>query len=136
MPEEKFGHDTYLSPFTWRYGSTEMRTIFSERHYRAIWRKIWTTLAAAQHDLGLITKEELNDIKKHSSEDYIDLKRAHEIEKEIGHDLMAELKTFAEQSKIGGGKLHLGATSADIEDNADIIRIQYALAIIRRRVIE
>lgn len=136
MPEEKFGHDTYLSPFTWRYGSAEMRKIFSEKHYRAIWRKIWAALAETQYNYGLITKEELQDIKKHSSENYIDLKRAHEIEKEIGHDLMAELKTFAEQSKVGGGKLHLGATSADIEDNADIIRIRSALAIIRRRIVE
>ena len=136
MPEESFNHETFLSPFTWRYGSKEMRQLFSEKNYRAIWRKIWLALAEAQQQYGLLTTEELQNIKKYSAESYIDLKRAHEIEKEIGHDLMAELKTFAEQAKVGGGKLHLGATSADIEDNADIIRIKSALAIIRANIIK
>ena len=113
-----------------------MRQLFSEKNYRAIWRKIWLALAEAQQQYELLTKGELQNIKKYSASSYIDLKRAHEIEKEIGHDLMAELKTFAEQAKIGGGKLHLGATSADIEDNADIIRIKSALAIIRARIVE
>src|SRR3990172_3673090 len=136
MPEESFNHETFLSPFTWRYGSKEMRQLFSEKNYRAIWRKIWLALAEAQQQYGLLTTEELQNIKKYSAESYIDLKRAHEIEKEIGHDLMAELKTFAEQAKVGGGKLHLGATSADIEDNADIIRIKSTLAIIRANIIK
>ncbi len=136
MPEESFNHETFLSPFTWRYGSKEMRQLFSEKNYRVIWRKIWLALAEAQQEYGLLTKEELRNIKKYSAESYIDLKRAHEIEKEIGHDLMAELKTFAEQAKVGGGKLHLGATSADIEDNADIIRMKFALTLIRSRIID
>ena len=136
MPEETFNHETFLSPFTWRYGSKEMRQLFSERNYRAIWRKIWLALAEAQQQYGLLTKEELQNIKKYSATSFIDLQRAHEIEKEIGHDLMAELKTFAEQAKVGGGKLHLGATSADIEDNADIIRIKSALAMIRALIIK
>jgi len=136
MPEEVFTHDTFLSPFTWRYGSKEMRQLFSEKNYRAIWRKIWLALAEAQQQYGLLTKEELQNIKKYSTASFIDLERAHEIENEIGHDLMAELKTFAEQAKIGGGKLHLGATSADIEDNADIIRMKSALAVTRARAIK
>lgn len=136
MPEENFGYETFLSPFTWRYGSTEMRKIFSEKNYRALWRRIWLSLAEAQHEFGLITKEELTDIRKNAGESSIDLKRVHEIEKEIGHDLMAELRAFAEQAKIGGGKLHLGATSADIEDNADVIRIKTALEIIRHEIID
>ena len=136
MPEESFSHETFLSPFTWRYGSKEMRQLFSEKKYRAIWRRIWLALAEAQQQYGLLTKEELQNIRKYSTESYIDLERAHEIEKEIGHDLMAELKTFAEQAKVGGGKLHLGATSADIEDNADIIRMKSALAMVRARIID
>ncbi len=136
MPEESFGHETFLSPFTWRYGSKEMRQLFSEKNYRAIWRKIWLALAEAQQQYNLLTREELQNIKKYSTNSYVDLKRAHQIEKEIGHDLMAELKTFAEQAKVGGGKLHLGATSADIEDNADIIRMKSALTMIRARIID
>jgi adenylosuccinate lyase len=130
---EGFDYSTFLSVFTWRYGSKEMRKIFSELEYRRIWRQIWLYLAEAQSQFGLVSEEELADIKKHSSE--VDIAKAHEIEKRIRHDLMAELNVFAEQAKVGGGKLHLGATSMDIEDNADILRIKMALDLILTRTV-
>ena len=132
---EKFGFDGYLSPFTWRYGSEEMRTIFSEKRKRAVWRRVWVALAEAQADLGLLTKKELEDIKSKAGEEMVDIKKAHELEREIRHDLMAELRTFADQAKVGGGKLHLGATSMDIEDNADMILYREALALIEQRLL-
>lgn len=134
--EEIFNHYTFISPFTWRYGSKEMRKIFSEINTRYYWRKIWTSLAEAESEYDLISKVEVEDIKSKSYKKNIDLKRAHQIEKEIKHDLMAEIKTFSEQTKIGGGKIHLGATSADIEDNADIIKILQAIKIIIKRLID
>ena len=59
--------------------------------------------------------------------------RALEIEAEIHHDLMAELSTFAEQAPLGGGMLHLGATSMDIEDNADGLRLRQSLDLVLQR---
>lgn len=133
--EENFDYSTYLSPFTWRYGSEDMRKIFSEIKTRSEWRKIWVSIAEVQSDYGLVSKEEVNDLKNKSSEKHIDLKRAHQIENEIRHDLMAEIKTFAEQTPIGGGKIHLGATSADIEDNTDALKILQASNIILTRLV-
>jgi len=135
MSEEEFDYGTFLSPFTWRYGSKEMREIFSEIQYRAIWREIWTSLAEAQSDYGLVSDEEVEELKKKSGKEHIDLERAHEIEEEISHDLMAEVKTYSEQVEKGGGKIHLGATSMDIEDNADILRIKRALNIIKEKLL-
>lgn len=135
MSEEKFDFNDFLSPFTWRYGSSEMREIFSEINYRTLWRKIWVSLAQAQSEYGLVSEEELEDLKSKASAEDIDLDRAHEIEEEISHDLMAEVKTFAEQCPKGGGKIHLGATSMDIEDNADIIRIREALELILEKTV-
>ena len=123
---------TYQSPFSWRYGSDEMREIFSEINKRKTWRKVWVALASAQSKLGLVTKEELADLVKY--QDKVDIKKAHEIETEIKHDLMAEIKTYASQAKIGGGKIHLGATSQDIEDNADVINFQKAIAIVEKEL--
>ena len=71
---------------------------------------------------GLVTDEQVADLKAHA--DQIDLERALQIEAEIKHDLMAEVKTFAEQCPIGGGIIHLGATSMDVEDNADALRVR------------
>src|SRR3989339_425616 len=117
---KSFDYSTYLSPFTWRYGSKEMREIWSEINKRKLWRKVWTELARAENKLGLVSKDELDDIVKHK--DDIDIEKAQEIEKEIYHDVMAEIKVYSSQCKIGGGKIHLGATSTDVIDNADILQ--------------
>lgn len=122
---QEVNFQTYQSPFSWRYGSPEMRKIFSEVEKRKTWRRIWVALARAQNKLGLVSKKELDDIEKNM--DKVDIAAAHKIEAEIKHDLMAEVRTFASQAKIGGGKIHLGATSQDIEDNADAIIFKKAI---------
>ncbi|NPV07300.1 MAG: adenylosuccinate lyase [Anaerolineae bacterium] len=129
---QSFTHETYLSPFTWRYGSPEMRALWSEANKRRLWRRVWVALASAQARAGLVSPEELEDIRRH--QDDIDIERAESIEREIRHDLMAEIRVYAEQCPVGGGKIHLGATSMDIEDNADVLRLKQALDLIRHRL--
>lgn len=124
----EFNPETYQSPFTWRYGSPEMRNIWSEANKRRLWRRIWVALAEVQAEFGLITAEQLADLRQ--AEANIDIGRALEIEAEIHHDLMAELQAFAEQAPVGGSRLHLGATSMDIEDNADALRLRQAFDLI------
>lgn len=124
---------TYTSPFSWRYGSDEMRKIFSEEHKYKIWRKVWVELARAQSKQGLVSQEELNDLEK--NQDNLDIERIWEIEKDTRHDVVAAIKEFAEKAKIGGGKIHLGATSMDISDNAETIRISEAIGVIEKELI-
>ncbi len=121
-------HSSFQSPFSWRYGSEAMRALWSEAHKRRLWRRIWVALAEAQAQLGLVTPEQVEDLRAHA--DQIDLERALQIEAEIKHDLMAEVKAFAEQCPVGGGIIHLGATSMDIEDNADALRLRESLDLI------
>ena len=130
--EKGFTHETFLSPFTWRYGSQEMRAIWSKANERRLWRRVWVALAAAQHEAGLVGEDQLADLEAHQTD--IDLLRAEEIEAEIHHDLMAEVHTFAEQCPVGGPVIHLGATSADIQDNADAVRIRQALDLLLERL--
>ncbi|MCB9795219.1 MAG: adenylosuccinate lyase [Alphaproteobacteria bacterium] len=115
----------YLSPFTWRYGTDDMRALWSQRDKHLLWRRIWVALAEVQCELGLVTPEQVEDLLAHVED--VDLERASEIEAEIRHDLMAEVRTYAEQCAVGGGVIHLGATSMDIEDNADALRIRDSL---------
>jgi adenylosuccinate lyase len=117
-------HDSFQSPFTWRYGSEAMRSLWSERAKRLLWRRIWLALAAAQQRRGLVTAAQVEDLRIHVEQ--VDIPRALEIEAEIHHDLMAEIRTYAEQCPVGGGIIHLGATSTDVEDNADALRIRQA----------
>ncbi len=117
--------DVYQSPFSFRYASPEMRALWSESQKRKTWRRIWLALALAQQKFGLVTPAQAADLSAHVEQ--IDLPRALEIEAEIHHDLMAEVRTYAEQAPLGGGIIHLGATSMDIEDNADALRLRAAL---------
>ncbi len=128
-----YSHETFLSPFTWRYGSDEMRALFSQMHTRRLWRRIWVALAEVQAEAGLVTEAQVADLRVHQDE--VDWERAQEIERALHHDLMAEVRAYAEQSPVGGGVIHLGATSMDVEDNADALRIRDALALVRTRLV-
>ena len=119
---------TYASPFSWRYGRAELRELFSERERRRLWRSVWVALAESQARSGLVSAAELADIRAHRND--IDIDAAHAIEREIGHDLMAEIRVFASQATIGGGKIHLGATSMDIEDTVETYRMRRALTLL------
>lgn len=117
--------ETYLSPFTWRYGSPELRQVWSEAGKRRLWRRLWVALAEVEAEYGLVSPEQVNDLRRHQEQ--VDLPRSLAIEAEIHHDLMAELRAFSEQAPLGGAKLHLGATSMDIEDNADALRLRQSM---------
>ena len=127
----QFTHDTFISPFTWRYGSKEMREIFSERHKRILMRTVWIALAKAEAGCGLVTPEQIAELEAHKYD--IDIERAGEIEAEIKHDVMAEIRTYAEQCPKAGAIIHLGATSMDVLDNMDAMRLKEALDIIISR---
>ena len=117
---------TYASPFSWRYGRAELRSLFSEETRRRLWRAVWVALAEAQAKQGLVSEAELADLRAHAG--HVDVEAALEIEREISHDLMAEIRVFASQATLGGGKLHLGATSMDIEDTVETYRLRLALS--------
>ncbi len=120
-----FTHDSYLSPLTWRYGSENMRRIWSEAEKRRLMRRVWVALAEAQCEAGLVTAMQVADLR--ARQDDINIERAQQIEEEIRHDLMAEIRTYAEQCPVGGPIIHLGATSMDVLDNVDALRLRTGL---------
>ena len=122
----------YLSPFSWRYASPEMRQLWSENQKRLTWRKIWVALAQAQSEFGLVSAEQV--VELNAAANTLNLQRSFEIEAEIHHDLMAEVRAFAEQCPTAGGIIHLGATSMDIEDNAEALRMRQALDLILQKL--
>lgn len=125
-------YSSYQSPFSWRYGSAEMRRVWSEENKRLLWRKLWVVMAETQVEWGLVTPEQVQDLKDHAGE--IDIPRALEIEEKLHHDLMAEIKVYASQCKTGGGIIHLGATSMDIKDNAEALQIKEGLALVAQNL--
>ncbi len=127
-----FSHDTFISPFTWRYASDDMRFIWSEENKRQQMRRVWVALAKAQQAAGLVTAEQVADLEAHITD--INIPRALEIEKETRHDVMAEIRAYAEQCPVGGGIIHWGATSADVNDNVYALRIQASLQLLQEKL--
>lgn len=127
-----FTHDTYISPLTWRYGTREMQELFSEKHRRILFRKVWIALAETECEAGLVKESQVAELKEHAED--IDIDTAARWEAELHHDLMAEIKTYAAQCPTGGAIIHLGATSMDIEDNADAVRLKEALTLLTDKV--
>jgi len=125
---------SFVSVLGSRYGSPAMQQNFSDRQTRLSMRKVWCALAFAQKQAGILSKDELEDILLHCQK--IDVKRSLEIEKDTGHDVVAEIRCYSEQCKKGGKKIHLGATSEDILGNAQVLQQKQALAIIKARIID
>ncbi|MEA5078288.1 MAG: adenylosuccinate lyase [Anaerolineaceae bacterium] len=124
--------ESYQSPFSWRYGSVEMRSLWGEVNKRRIWRRLWVALAQAQVEFDLVTPAQVEELKAHAAD--IDMEQALAVEARNHHDLMAELKVYASQCPSAGGVLHLGATSMDIKDNAEVLQIAQSLDLILLRL--
>lgn len=121
------------NPLHERYASREMARLFTAEHRFRTWRRIWITLAKCQRELGLaIGDEQIADLER--AADTIDLARVAEIERATRHDVVAHIRHFAELAPVGGGIIHLGATSAFITDNTDALLSLEALRILERRL--
>jgi adenylosuccinate lyase len=111
-----------------------MLVLWSAQMRHATWRRIWLALAEAEHELGAeVPATALADMRGHL--DDIDFARAAEYERQFRHDVMAHVHTFGDAAPAARGVIHLGATSADITDNADLVIMREALHLLRRRVI-
>ena len=111
-----------------------MQRIFSPSRRFGTWRRLWIALAESQAELGLnISKEALEQM--HAAVDKLDLEKAAEYEKRFRHDVMAHVHLFGDDAPAAKGIIHLGATSAFIGDNTDLILHRDALELIRARLI-
>ena len=85
-------YDKYESPLSSRYASEELLRLFSQRTRIRTWRRLWTELARAEHELGLpVTAEQVLVLEEHI--DDIDFELASRREKEVRHDVMAHVYT-------------------------------------------
>ena len=127
-------NDSYQNPLITRYASPEMAAIFGPRHRARIWRQLWIALAEAERELDLdIGDEAIDAMRAHIDE--IDLERIAEIDSEVRHEVLAHIHQFGEVAPAAKGVIHLGATSAFVMDNADLIQHREALELIRRRLL-
>jgi adenylosuccinate lyase len=126
--------DRYLHPLADRYASRQMQAVFSPARRFGSWRRLWLALAESEAELGLdISHEAIEQMR--GALDTLDLTAAGEYEKRFRHDVMAHVHLFGDDAPAAKGIIHLGATSAFIGDNTDLILHRQALELIRSRVV-
>ncbi|HSJ24339.1 MAG TPA: adenylosuccinate lyase [Longimicrobiales bacterium] len=126
--------DTYSNPLTERYASREMSRIFSPGFKFRTWRRLWLALAEAEQELGLeIPDAALADMR--ANLETIDLDRAAEWEKRLRHDVMAHVHHFGEVAPAAKAVIHLGATSAFVTDNTELLQHREAMLLVRQRLV-
>ena len=97
--------NNYVSPFSARYASEYMSSLFSAQTRIETWRRLWVELARAESDLGLpITKEQVKALEEHITD--IDFDYAAEKEKEFKHDVMAHIHAYGAVAPEAAGIIH------------------------------
>jgi adenylosuccinate lyase len=126
--------DGWRSPLETRYASPAMQTLWGEPRRVALWRRLWLALAEIEQELGLeIPEQAIAQMRAHL--DDANLTAAARYERRFRHDVMAHIHAFADQAPAARPYLHLGATSAFVTDNADLILMRDGLRLLLGRLI-
>ena len=126
--------NSYKNPLEERYSSAEMLFNFSPDNKFQTWRKLWIALAEIEKDLGLdISEEQISQLKEQA--DNIDYKVAADYEKKFRHDVMAHVHAYGDVAPLAKPIIHLGATSAFVGDNTDLIQIRDGLQILKKQLV-
>ena len=122
-----------IHPIEYRYGTDEMKYVWSEANRLEKLMETEAALAMAEADIGLIPKEAAENITK--SIESVQLERVKAIEDEIDHDMMAVVIGITEQCTEEAGKwVHFGATSNDILDTSTGLQIKDAIEILETKM--
>ena len=125
--------DTWTSPLADRYASKAMLELWSPQVRHGLWRRLWLALATAERELGVdIPEAALTEMREHL--DHIDFAAAQRFEQRFRHDVMAHVHAFAEVAPSARPFIHLGATSAFVTDNADLVQMRRGMTLLRDKV--
>jgi adenylosuccinate lyase len=126
--------ERWRSPLGTRYASPAMQTLWGEPHRIGLWRRLWLALAETERELGLdIPEQAIAQMRAHL--DDADLVAAARYERRFRHDVMAHIHAFGDQAPAARPYLHLGATSAFVTDNADLVMMRDGLRLLLGRLV-
>ena len=124
----------WQSPLSTRYASPAMQILWGEGHRIGLWRRLWLALLESQRELGLdIPESAITELRAHL--DDVDLAAAAQYERRFRHDVMAQIHALGDQAPLSRPYLHLGATSAFVTDNADLLVVRDGLRLLLGRLI-
>ncbi|MGL4551093.1 MAG: adenylosuccinate lyase, partial [Gemmataceae bacterium] len=134
--------DVYDNPLVSRYAGPEMSALWGPRRKFTTWRRLWVALAEAQAEIGLTTEDgvtpritaaQIDEMR--AGVEHLDLAAADRYEREVRHDVMAHNHAFGDVAPSARGIIHLGATSCDVTDNADLILLREGLGLVRDKLV-
>ncbi|MGH7522531.1 MAG: adenylosuccinate lyase [Gemmatimonadales bacterium] len=124
---------SWVSPLSSRYASPAMQALWGERRRIGLWRRLWLALMEGQRDLGLgIPEAAITQLRTHLDDTELD--KAAEYERRLRHDVMAHIHHLGDQAPAARPFIHLGATSAYVTDNADLILMREAMQLLLGRI--
>ncbi len=103
-----------------RYSRKELTSIWSEENKYKIWLEVEIAAAQAMEKLGQIPKGVSSTVRKKAK---INVKRIHDIETKVKHDVIAFLTSVTEKAGIKARYLHQGMTSSDVLDTSFNIQL-------------
>ncbi len=124
----------YHSPLASRYASKEMLHLFSPYYKYLTWRKLWTALAKGERQLGLpITAQQIEALEK--AQEDIDFDAITRYERQCKHEVVANIRAYADKAVESRGIIHLGATSCYVMDNTDLIQMREGLTLLQGKIV-
>ena len=103
-----------------RYSRKELTDIWSEENKYKIWLNVEIAAAQAMEKLNQIPKGVSSIVRKKAK---INVKRIHQIESQVKHDVIAFLTSVSEKAGIKARYLHQGMTSSDVVDTSFNIQL-------------
>ncbi len=116
-----------------RYSRKEIAYIWEEENKYKIWLNIEVAAAAGMEKINLIPKGVASLVKKKAK---IRIKRIHQIENKVKHDVIAFLTSITEQVGMKARFLHQGMTSSDVLDTCFNIQLVQSGKIILKDIDE
>ena len=127
-------NQSYENPLTKRYASKEMSYIFSPEFRFKTWRKLWVALAQEEKNLGInISQEQIDELINNQNNINYDV--AWEQEKLTKHEVMSHVHAYGSQCPNAKKIIHLGATSAYVLDNTDLIQMKEGIQLIKKKLV-
>ncbi len=121
------------SMYAQKFATSEMLGVFDEKHYVQLMLNVEAKLALAEGALGLIPVEAAEEIASKASIEFIDFQTVQDHLARTGHYIVALTKGLqAACHRDQGQYVHFGATTQDIVDTAQVLRIKEACSIIER----
>jgi adenylosuccinate lyase len=113
-----------------RYALPELRELFGERRKLQLWLRIELLAAEGLAQAGVVPESDWERIRTALADESVDVERAHEIERESQHDVIAFLRSVTEGLGPEGRWLHYGLTSSDVLDTATAVTLRDSTAVV------